>query len=81
VHLTNGNFLLFQYPLPEVVVIHQDNQYLQDVKSLESYIIEVSYFSHHNACMLASSCPASLRGERFVAVMLLQTYSLNWKTI
>ncbi|CAB4040222.1 isoleucine--tRNA ligase, cytoplasmic [Paramuricea clavata] len=32
--------LPIKYPLPEVVVIHQDNQYLQDAKSLESYIIE-----------------------------------------
>ena len=31
-----------QYPLKEVVVIHQEQTYLDDVVSLESYIKEVS---------------------------------------
>ncbi|KAG8225441.1 hypothetical protein J437_LFUL004441 [Ladona fulva] len=29
-----------KYPLPEVVVIHKSEEYLKDVKSLESYILE-----------------------------------------
>lgn len=32
---------MLQYPLPEVVVIHQDHEYLKDVESLETYIVEV----------------------------------------
>ncbi|XP_046853960.1 isoleucine--tRNA ligase, cytoplasmic-like [Xenia sp. Carnegie-2017] len=32
--------LPIKYPLPEVVVIHQDHEYLKDVESLESYIVE-----------------------------------------
>ena len=36
--------LLLQYPLPEVVVIHRDQQYLDDVQSLEQYILEVSCY-------------------------------------
>ena len=40
---TDYNVFFFQYPLPEVVVIHQDNKYLEDVKSLETYITEVSF--------------------------------------
>ncbi|XP_028405493.1 isoleucine--tRNA ligase, cytoplasmic-like [Dendronephthya gigantea] len=32
--------LPIKYPLPEVIVIHQDSQYLEDVKSLENYILE-----------------------------------------
>lgn len=28
-----------KYPLPEVVVVHQDPQYIEDVKSLEHYIL------------------------------------------
>ena len=38
----NINPLLFQYPLKEVVAISNDPQTLKDVKSLESYILEVS---------------------------------------
>lgn len=30
---------IFQYPLPGIVVIHQDETYLKDVLSLESYIL------------------------------------------
>lgn len=29
-----------KYPLPELVVIHRDNNYLDDVKSLEKYVLE-----------------------------------------
>ena len=29
-----------KYPLPELVVIHQDQQYLDDVASLQSYVLE-----------------------------------------
>lgn len=29
-----------KYPLPEIVVIHQDEQYLQDIASFERYILE-----------------------------------------
>ena len=29
-----------KYPLPELVVIHKDQQYLDDVKSLESYVLD-----------------------------------------
>lgn len=34
--------LCFQYPLKEVVVIHQDPEALKDIKSLQKYILEVS---------------------------------------
>lgn len=33
--------LFCQYPLPELVVIHQQQQSLEDVLSLESYIKQV----------------------------------------
>ena len=29
-----------KYPLPELVVIHKDHQYLSDVESLKSYILD-----------------------------------------
>ena len=29
-----------KYPLPELVVIHQDNEYLEDVASLQSYVLD-----------------------------------------
>ena len=32
----------FQYPLKEVVVIHQDQEALKDIQSLQKYILEVS---------------------------------------
>lgn len=32
----------FQYPLKEVVVIHQDAEALADIQSLQKYILEVS---------------------------------------
>lgn len=31
-----------KYPLKEIVVIHQDPEALEDIKSLEKYIVEVS---------------------------------------
>lgn len=34
------NTLPMKYPLPELVVIHEDPEYLSDVKSLEKFIIE-----------------------------------------
>jgi len=34
--------VLFQYPLKEVVVIHQDPEALKDIQSLQKYILEVS---------------------------------------
>lgn len=33
---------VFQYPLKEVVVIHQDPEALKDIQSLQKYILEVS---------------------------------------
>ncbi|GFS39331.1 isoleucine--tRNA ligase, cytoplasmic [Trichonephila inaurata madagascariensis] len=35
------NTLPIKYPLSELVVVHEDLQYLEDVKSLEKYIVEV----------------------------------------
>lgn len=32
---------VFQYPLKEVVVIHQDPEALKDIQSLQKYILEV----------------------------------------
>ena len=29
-----------KYPLPELVVIHQDKEYLEDVESLQSYVLD-----------------------------------------
>ncbi|GIX95595.1 isoleucine--tRNA ligase, cytoplasmic [Caerostris extrusa] len=34
------NTLPIKYPLSELVVVHEDSQYLDDVKSLEKYIVE-----------------------------------------
>ncbi|CAL1278823.1 unnamed protein product [Larinioides sclopetarius] len=34
------NTLPIKYPLSELVVVHEDSQYLEDVKSLEKYIVE-----------------------------------------
>ncbi|KAF2903728.1 hypothetical protein ILUMI_02436 [Ignelater luminosus] len=28
-----------KYPLPEIIIIHQDNQYLSDIKSVEQYLL------------------------------------------
>lgn len=33
---------VFQYPLKEVVVIHQDPEALKDIQSLQKYILEVN---------------------------------------
>lgn len=35
---------VFQYPLKEVVVIHQDPEALKDIQSLQKYILEVSHW-------------------------------------
>lgn len=35
-------FFVFQYPLKEVVVIHQDPEALKDIQSLQKYILEVN---------------------------------------
>lgn len=35
-------FYVFQYPLKEVVVIHQDPEALKDIQSLQKYILEVN---------------------------------------
>lgn len=35
-----------QYPLKEVVVIHQDPEALRDIQSLQTYILEVSRTPH-----------------------------------
>lgn len=35
------SYFLSQYPLPELVVIHQDQESLDDVLSLETYIKQV----------------------------------------
>jgi len=37
--LARINRHIFQYPLKEIVVIHRDSQFLDDVKSLEEYIL------------------------------------------
>lgn len=34
-----GNFN-FQYPLPELIVIHKDKQYLADLEAVKDYILE-----------------------------------------
>lgn len=33
--------ILFQYPLKEVVVVNEDEEFLRDVDYLRSYILEV----------------------------------------
>lgn len=35
-------WFVLQYPLKEVVVIHQDPEALKDIESLQKYILEVS---------------------------------------
>ena len=40
------NFDLSQFPLPEVVVIHRDPSCRDDLKQLESYILEVHVHVH-----------------------------------
>lgn len=36
------SFFVYQYPLKEVVVIHQDPEALKDIQSLQKYILEVN---------------------------------------
>lgn len=36
-------FSLLQYPLKEVVIIHQEAEALADIKSLDKYILEVRF--------------------------------------
>ena len=41
--VADGDARVFsQYPLKEVVVIHQDPEALKDIQSLQKYILEVS---------------------------------------
>ena len=47
-----------QYPLPEVVVIHQDQQCLDDVMSLEKYILEVRHVCIQNVSLYLRSSRA-----------------------
>lgn len=39
---------MLQYPLKEVVVIHQDPEALKDIESLQKYILEVSKLEKEN---------------------------------
>lgn len=36
-----------KYPLPEVVIIHKDQEYLNDIRELEQYVIEVRWYKSY----------------------------------
>ena len=40
-------FFVIQYPLPELVVLHSDANYMRDLKQMEKYILEVKHFTFH----------------------------------
>ncbi|KFM74142.1 Isoleucine--tRNA ligase, cytoplasmic, partial [Stegodyphus mimosarum] len=48
------NTLPMKYPLPELVVIHEDQEYLDDVKSLQKFIIEE--LNIKCKCLTATEC-------------------------
>jgi len=52
-----------KYPLPEVVVIHQDEQCLQDIASFERYILEELYVRHVTITSDKKKYGVTLRAE------------------
>ena len=52
-----------KYPLPELVVIHQDQQYLDDVASLQSYVLEELNIKHLTMSSQKTDYNVTLRAE------------------
>jgi isoleucyl-tRNA synthetase len=52
-----------KYPLPELVVIHQDKEYLEDVESLQSYVLDELNIKHLTLSSEKADYNVTLRAE------------------